>query len=293
MTTLAVVMAFSRQRSAVADGEPRRLASLADGAVDESSGLAVSGRDPELLWTINDSGDAPLLYATDRAGHALGRAIVSGAINVDWEDLATVPAGDAEPALVIGDIGDFGRERDEIELYRLPEPVIDPDDPPPLDQPIVTAPVERFPLAYPDGAHDAETLLVDPRDGEVLIVTKEVLGPAKIYRVPQPMTPGEPATMELAGLLSLPGLLLGAGLTTGGAVTAVGDRVTVRTYGMAFEWRVEAGQSLLDALMGVSARRSLAGSGRGEAIAYGSDGETLLMTAEGVPCPLFELSLGA
>jgi len=208
---------------------------LADGAVDESSGLAVSGREPDLLWTINDSGHDPLLLATDRAERALGRAVVSGATNVDWEDLAAVPAPEGEPALVIGDIGDYARARDEIALYWVPEPEIDPTVPAPIDEPLATASAARFSLVYPDGPHDAETLLVDPRGSEVLIVTKEELGRARIYRVPQPMTADVVTKMEFVGPLPLPGLPVGAGLVTGGAVTITGDRVVIRSYRAAFE----------------------------------------------------------
>lgn len=291
LVLVAVVFVTSlRPLAGAAEGEPRPLALLADGGVDESSGLAVSGRDPDLLWTINDSGHDPLLFATDRAGRALGRAVVSGATNVDWEDLAAVPAPEGDPALVIGDIGDYARARDEIALYWMPEPAIDPAVLAPIDELLATAAATRFPLVYPDGPHDAETLLIDPRGGEVLIVTKEELGRARIYRVPQPMTPDVLTTMEFVGPLPLPGLPVGAGLVTGGAVTVTGDRVVIRSYRAAFEWDVGSGQSLVEALQAVPVRRSLAGTGRGEAIAYASDGETLLMTAEGSPCPLFELS---
>jgi len=285
----AVLAASLRPLVGVADDRPRLLASLADGDVVESSGLARSGRDPELLWTINDSGNEPVLFATDRAGQARGRVVISGATNVDWEDLAAGQRGDGEPMLVIGDIGDNGRSRDGIVLYRVSEPAVNPADPAPIEEPLASAPVERFPLAYPDGAHDAETLLISPRGDEILIVTKDKLEPAGVYRVPQTMTPGVVATLEFAGLLALPGLPFGVGLVTGGAVSIAGDRLVVRTYGAMFEWRVEPDQTLADALVAIPVRRSLAGTGRGEAIAYGDDGGTLLMTAEGSPCPLFEL----
>ena len=36
----------------------------------ESSGLAVSRTQPGVLWSHNDSGDAPTLYAIDVKGHA-------------------------------------------------------------------------------------------------------------------------------------------------------------------------------------------------------------------------------
>src|SRR5688500_17838526 len=47
---------------------PAQIATLADRAVRESSGLVASRREPGLFWTHNDSGDGPLVYAFDRAG---------------------------------------------------------------------------------------------------------------------------------------------------------------------------------------------------------------------------------
>src|SRR3989449_7418934 len=47
----------------------------------ESSGVAVSHAYPGVLWTHNDSGDGPYLYATDLRGTDRGALLVPGA---DW-----------------------------------------------------------------------------------------------------------------------------------------------------------------------------------------------------------------
>lgn len=44
--------------------EARRTGTFADRRLDESSGVAVSRRNPGVLWTHND-GPRPVLYATD------------------------------------------------------------------------------------------------------------------------------------------------------------------------------------------------------------------------------------
>src|SRR5438874_9337753 len=69
-------------------GGPVLLGTLQEKAVTESSGLVASRRTPGVFWTHNDSGDGPYLYATDRKGRALAKFTVSGATNVDWEDIA-------------------------------------------------------------------------------------------------------------------------------------------------------------------------------------------------------------
>lgn len=53
-------------------------------------------------------------------------------------------------------------------------------------------------VRYPDGAHDAEALLVTPT-GEIVIVTKGETGPVGLYRVPSDAKPGGTATLQPIG----------------------------------------------------------------------------------------------
>ena len=83
---------------------------------------------------------------------------------IDFEDLSAGPCGD-ERCLYVGDIGDNAARRDAITVYRL----IDPNHPGP-GQTLTQRP-ERLILSYPDGPTDAEGLAVDPRTGDVLIIS--------------------------------------------------------------------------------------------------------------------------
>jgi hypothetical protein len=56
----------------------------------ESSGVAVSHAYPGVLWTHNDSGDGPYLYATDLRGTDRGALLVPGAQAIDWEDMSAL-----------------------------------------------------------------------------------------------------------------------------------------------------------------------------------------------------------
>ena len=40
-----------------------------------------------------------------------------------------------------------------------------------------------FPFKYPDGAHDAEALLIDPRTAEAYVVTKSIMSLGDAYRI--------------------------------------------------------------------------------------------------------------
>ncbi|MDP6946480.1 MAG: PKD domain-containing protein, partial [Myxococcota bacterium] len=92
-------------------------------ALDEPSGLATSPTHADLLWTHNDSGGAPRLFAVDGAGQPLAAFDLDEAENVDWEDIA---AG-LDPAtglvtLYIWDGGDNNGSRLSTRVLMVPEP---------------------------------------------------------------------------------------------------------------------------------------------------------------------------
>jgi hypothetical protein len=156
----------------------------------ESSGIAVSRAYPGVLWTHNDSGDQPYLYATDLSGRDRGHLRVSGAHAVDWEDIALGPCparttpGVSGTCLYIADTGDKRETRSTVTIYAVPEPR------PPQhagDTLRATAPAAVLRLHYPDGPHDVEALYVLPRDTTVFLITKGRSGRSiHAYRIDHP-----------------------------------------------------------------------------------------------------------
>jgi hypothetical protein len=226
----------------------------------ELSGLVLSRSQPGVLWTHNDSGDRPRVFALRPDGSVLADLDVPGAQAVDWEDIAI-----RGRTLYLADIGDNARARSTIDVYRVPEPRVPASG--------TTAPAKRMELRYPDGPHDAETLLVDPRSGQVVVVTKELSGRSGIY-----VARGSQETLRLAGHIDF-GL---AGLATGGDVSADGRVIAIRTYGNVFAWRHTPGTSLVAAL-----RRKPCVSptplreGQGEALALTRNGGAFYTVPEG------------
>lgn len=81
--------------------------------VKESSGLFFYNG---LLWTHNDSGGKPILYALDTASfEVVQRITVKNAKNKDWEDVCT----DGEHVYV-GDFGNNKGSRDNLRIYKFP-----------------------------------------------------------------------------------------------------------------------------------------------------------------------------
>lgn len=130
-----------------------------DNRVVESSGLARSTYDRRALWTHNDGGDQARLFAVGARGWTRAVLSLSGARNVDFEDISAGP----NHQLWVGDIGDDNAARPTVQLYRVTEPAT-------LANRTVT-PV-RYNLRYPDGPRNAEALLVHPTTGRVFVVSK-------------------------------------------------------------------------------------------------------------------------
>ena len=152
----------------------------------EASGVAASRTMPGRFWTHNDSSE-PVLFALDGRGNVTGRLRLSGAMVDDWEAIA-VGSCAAGSCIYVADIGDNGAGRDHITIYRVAEPrdVAGP------------AQVDVFQATYPDGARDAESLLVTT-DGRLYIVTKGVKAPVSLYRFPSPLQTGTTMRLERVG----------------------------------------------------------------------------------------------
>lgn len=219
----------------------------------EASGVAVSLRNPGVLWTLNDSGD-PELIAVDSNGTMKGRVRVSGATVQDWEAISSARC-DGRACLYIADIGDNNATRKEITVYRVPEPA-------PGDR--ETQPAEIFTATYPDGAHDAEALFVN-RDGGLMIVTKEK--PSAVYRFPEPMKPGTTVTLEAGGMLPIQSV-------TDAETSRDGEWIAVRTNTELFFFRHE--EFALGA-HGSPVKLAKVGEPQGEGVALGENGRVYLV----------------
>ena len=231
-------------------------------ALPEGSGLAASRRTPGRFWSINDSGE-PVVFALDANGRVTGRLTLPGATVDDWEAVAvgSCPSGSC---LYVADIGDNNAHRQNITIYRVPEPDA------------ATGPVEVtgvFHAAYPDRAHDAEALLVS-EDGRLYIVTK---GNTALYRFPRELQAGSTMQLERVGK---PRAHAAKEKITDGAVSPDGRWIVLRTERaltfyrasdlLAGSWR-EAGRETLAAL----------GEPQGEGVTFGTDDNSLYLMSEG------------
>ncbi|MBU3742062.1 MAG: T9SS type A sorting domain-containing protein [Candidatus Kapabacteria bacterium] len=180
--------------------------------INEASGMVASAQH-DLLWLVNDSGGEPSVYGVADGGTQRVELRLTGAKNVDWEDVAYNPV---TKTIYVADIGDNAARRASVRIYSLREPSV-------LDGPVMdVAPTVRD-LVYPDGARDAETLLCDPVTADLFVVSKRERR-NRLYRVP---AQGD----TLAFVTDLPFYL-----ATGGDISADGRYILVKNYAYVYGW---------------------------------------------------------
>lgn len=225
-----------------------------DPAIDESSGLVAGDG---VVVTVNDSGDSNRIFTVDVAtGRTVGVTHWQGEAR-DIEALA--PAGPGE--VWVGDIGDNTASRDHVTVSRVPYG---------RGERTVTAPT--YDLVYPDGAHDAETLLSDPVTGRLYVVVKEFIG--RLYAAPAELDPDGPNRLEPVKEV--------LGIATDGAFFPDGEHVVLRNYGQAVVYTWPDLERV--------GRFDLPAQKQGEGIAVAADGQVLL-SSEGVGAEVLRVDL--
>lgn len=254
--------------------------------VKEISGVVESQRNPGVLWVHNDAGDGPFLYALSTEGTLLGTYEVAGATAQDWEDIALGPGPMAGVSyLYIGDIGDNGEVRENITIYRVPEPVVRAEMP--MGTEVLTD-AERITLVYPDQANNSEAFMIDPRSGDLILVAKKSSGISPVFRAAAPLRTDEPMRLEpLLTLLFGSEGLPGNASTTGGDISPRGDEIVIRTYNAAFLWRRPLGMPVSEALAQPPCPLPLEQERQGESLGFARDGSGYYTISEGASQPIY------
>ncbi|WP_151083490.1 hypothetical protein [Nocardioides cynanchi] len=240
---------------ASASGTPAdRVFTFRDPAIVEASALVV---EDGLFLTTNDSGDSGRVFAVAPDGRTVGVTHWS-TDPTDCEALA--PAGPGE--VWVGDIGDNLAERSTVSITRVP-----------VGRGERTVQPTTYRLAYPDGAHDAETLLRNPVSGRLYLATKGLFG-GEVYAVPAQLSATAVNHLHKVGQV-LP-------VATDGSFFPDGRHLVVRDYTSAtvYDW-----PSLREV-----ASFPLPAQRQGEGIAVAADG-SVYVSSEGARAPVLRVSL--
>ena len=245
--------------------EPKKLFTIRDERIDESSGLAKSQKYVGLWWTVNDSGDTARVFGINASGKVKAELSFKAPVK-DVEAIAV----DREGTIYIADIGDNKANRDMIEVYTIPEPLKLAD--------ATNVKFHRYDFKYPDGAHDAETLLIAPETNQMFFVTKVAKGLGGFYAGPEEAS--REGTNELTKLADGP-----AGVTDG-TFLPDGQTVVLRSY--VDIARVAWGET--PKVVG----RATTPLAQGESVAVGPDGtDSVLVGSEGKSSAVYQMSVPA
>jgi hypothetical protein len=248
----------------------RIVGNVSNSSLTEISGMARGRRDRSVLWVHEDSGAAPEVHALSLTGSFRQTFRLAGATARDWEDMSIGPGPEpGVPYLYMGDIGDNGRSRDTITIWRVPEPAVTGGG---------TATIggaEGIVARYPRGARNAEAMAVGA-DGTIYVITKDKLdrtgNNTEIYAIPYPQATSGVTTMQ-----QIPAGTLGdvdRFDRSGADIRPDGRALIVRGYKAAAIWPIVPGESMATTLSREPCNANLdRNEDFGEAVAFlGNDG---------------------
>lgn len=174
----------------------------------EISGIASSIMHEHIIWAHNDSGGGPYVYAVDtRTCEIAAKLTLEGADARDFEAIAV-----GKDRIWLADIGDNLDSWETVELLSFPEPKK-------LVDQTLTPRTYRF--TYEDRPHNSEAIMVNPRDDQVWVITKQ-LAHGSLYRLPNPLSTTH---VNVATKLKRQG-----GLVTDAAIAPDATKYVVRDY---------------------------------------------------------------
>jgi hypothetical protein len=240
------------------------VSTINDSDIEESSGLVLSNRHRDLAYTVNDSGNDPVIYAIRvSTGKTVGTTELSGGPLEDTEALSI----DNEDNLWVADTGDNDNERSDIGLYSLPEP----------GEGKHSVKARRYPVTYSNGPQNVETLIINPKTNEKYLVSKGDSG-GEVYPLPDTLKTDAANTVKPLDVKA-PVLVTDGTFSTDGRYALLRTKIGLHVFD-ATDWRLVRGQSLPD-------------QEQGETLAMESGGKSILIGSEGEDSQLLRLPFSA
>ena len=257
---------------------------VVDPQIVEASGLVASHVHDDVLWTHNDSGDGSRIYALNTTGELVGAWVIDDDKAADLEDIAI---GEMSGFwwLFLGDIGDNAKARDHVVVSAISER--NPSNP----EEAVTL-LRRLELTYPDGPHDAETLLFDPLTEDLLILTKSTKGATGVYRKAAPHAHATTTTLTKVAEIDFRKAPLEGFFPTAGDVRADGAWVALRNYtDTLWVWPRDPSKPLWEAFEQTPCAYPVLQEPQGESLAFDAKDLSLWTLSEGTEQPLNRTTL--
>ena len=269
-------------------GERQDYGEIEYDSIDEASGIVSSGKNENVFWTHNDSGDENRIYAFNNLGQHLGIYYLDNCDARDWEDMAIGPGPEENQSyLYIGDIGDNYSQYNTKYIYRFLEPDIDSNQLP-VSEVIYNVDIMEF--QYEDGNRDAETLMIDSITKDIIVMSKREES-VHIYQLPYPQSIGSPLTVQLIGIMDFyPEDSSDLGRIVSGDISSDGAEILIKSYLNIFHFPRYENQTITDAFNNTMTTVEYIMEPQGESVGWHPNAFgyfTLSEEAENVPCHLY------
>ena len=258
--------------------EAQDLGVIENTTVKEASGIVASYRNKGLLWTHNDSGDANRIFSMDASGKGTREFYLEGANNRDWEaiGMATFPEGSF---IYVGEVGDNNAAFSDCAIYRVAEPEITASTP----KTNTLKNVQKISYKYPDGARDAEAILIDQNTKDIFIISKRE-STKRLYRLPYPQSYTQVITAEFVQELTTFSMGSGTQLNlTDGNVSIDNQEIIIKNYLQIFHWRRATNETIPNALKRNPTIIPYGIEPQGEGICFAQDGSGYYTISEEGP----------
>jgi hypothetical protein len=245
-----------------------------------------SAVNPGFLYVHNDSGDSSRFFAITPDGQLKGIFYFKGdgsPLGVkDCEDITLGSGPDSGASYVyLGDIGDNNARRKYITIYRMKEPHLSDST---HTIPSVHLEADPLCLEYPDGPRDAETLMADPIDKLLYIVSKRE-DSVHVYSTPLYFRAHDTVTLRKDA-----SLYFGSGKgrwITAGNISSKGDQILLKSYTKVYYWRRPHGKHVWETMQHRPVILPYIIEQQGEAICFTVDGKGYYTVSEGSNPELF------
>lgn len=241
--------------------------------ITEASGLVASRLHNRFIWTHNDSGHETRIFLINEEAQLKAQFRLDKIKGIDTEDIAMGKwAKDSLNYIFLGDIGDNYKRRNTKTIYYFPEPAqFKPktENDTPLN---FIKDVQTIHFKYPNGNVDAETLLFDPIDKSLLVISKEN-DKAQIFAIDLNKKDKEFQIAQKIGELSLNWL-------TAGDISVNGDEILLKNYANIYYWKRKPQETLAQLFKRQPKKLLYFYEPQGEAIAWRLDGSGFFTLSE-------------
>lgn len=194
--------------------------------LENTSGLAIGRKNTDFVYIIEGRDNENAIHVFNKDAEFQGKIILEGADNIDWQDIAIGPGPDQNTHyILIGDIGDRQSNRENLTVYRLPEPNVSGQS---IPFEVTVSNFETIKFSVSE-KRDFQTLMVDPFSGDIIVIGTMQ---AMVYRLKYPQSTTSVTRADFKGHHRLRREI------KAGDISPDGKYILLKDVGEVFKWEV-------------------------------------------------------